>query len=297
MSKGDELVAVARRYLGRPYESMHNGAIDGQGFGCAMLVAACYNEVFTDGAYCGNSGRTGVGGEWHLDSQGRGCYGSTYNFYGEVSSHDYEQMKMGTWKKTLNPVPGDVICYLEAGESWSHASACSHVALYIGGGRCIGAMGVGKQAYVKGRRGVNETTPEAQAFGRGIVYIHSSLLDKEEDPVGWIEKDGRWWYRHKDGSYTKNGWEKIGGKWYFFDKDGWMVVGWVAWKGSKYYCSKSGAMVTGWQKISGKWYFFEDEGALKTSTCIPWKGKWCAVGKDGAMLFEVKADKDGYLQL
>ncbi len=26
--------------------------------------------------------------------------------------------------------------------------------------------------------------------------------------------NGRWWYRHNNGTYTKNGWEYINGKWY-----------------------------------------------------------------------------------
>ena len=24
----------------------------------------------------------------------------------------------------------------------------------------------------------------------------------------WIQSNGRWWYKHSDGSYTTNGWEK-----------------------------------------------------------------------------------------
>ena len=42
-------------------------------------------------------------------------------------------------------------------------------------------------------------------------------------PTGWIQNDGRWWYRHADGSYTKSGWEQIGGKWYLFDDERWML--------------------------------------------------------------------------
>ena len=37
--------------------------------------------------------------------------------------------------------------------------------------------------------------------------------------------DGRWWYRHDDGSYTTNGWEYIKNQWYYFDSEGWMVTG------------------------------------------------------------------------
>lgn len=24
----------------------------------------------------------------------------------------------------------------------------------------------------------------------------------------WIQSNSRWWYKHSDGSYTKNGWER-----------------------------------------------------------------------------------------
>lgn len=44
----------------------------------------------------------------------------------------------------------------------------------------------------------------------------------------WIQAtDGRWWYKHTDGTYTKNNWEYINGNWYYFDGNGWMVTGWI----------------------------------------------------------------------
>ncbi len=44
----------------------------------------------------------------------------------------------------------------------------------------------------------------------------------------WIQaSDGRWWYRHTDGTYTTNAWEYINGYWYHFDPDGWMQTGWL----------------------------------------------------------------------
>ena len=46
----------------------------------------------------------------------------------------------------------------------------------------------------------------------------------------WVQakqgNDNTWWYRHADGSYTKNDWEEIGGYWYYFDAAGYAVTGW-----------------------------------------------------------------------
>lgn len=33
----------------------------------------------------------------------------------------------------------------------------------------------------------------------------------------WKMQDSKWWYKHSDSSYTKDGWEKIEGCWYLFD--------------------------------------------------------------------------------
>ena len=67
----------------------------------------------------------------------------------------------------------------------------------------------------------------------------------------WIQSNGRWWYKHSDGSYTRNGWEKINETWYYFDSEGWMKTGWFNEHGNWYYLDDSGAMKTGWCLISG----------------------------------------------
>lgn len=61
--------------------------------------------------------------------------------------------------------------------------------------------------------------------------------------ASWFHEDGRWWYCHTDGSYTRSGWEQIDGKRYLFDAGGWMQ--------------------TGWQNVGGTWYAFGDSGVMQ----------------------------------
>ena len=65
----------------------------------------------------------------------------------------------------------------------------------------------------------------------------------------WVQySNGKWKYRHSDGSYTLDDWEYIDGKWYYFDSSGWMVTGWKKIGGYWYYFQpgNSGYMTTGW---------------------------------------------------
>lgn len=117
-------------------------------------------------------------------------------------------------------------------------------------------------------------------------------------PTGWIQNDGKWWYRHADGSYTKDGWEQIGGKWYLFDADGWMLTGWQQVGGKWYYLTDSGAMATGWVNDGGKWYYMDtDTGAMHAADVVSIGGKWYAFGADGEMQYGVGSDASGTLKI
>lgn len=101
--------------------------------------------------------------------------------------------------------------------------------------------------------------PPTSSVGSGSV---SAVQAK---PSGiWKKSGGRWWYRHPNGSYTRNGWEFIDGSWYHFDRSGWMQTGWLKTGGKWYYLSGSGAMKTGWVKLKGTWYYLKSSGAMAT---------------------------------
>lgn len=98
----------------------------------------------------------------------------------------------------------------------------------------------------------------------------------------WIQSNGRWWYKHSDGSYTRNEWEKINETWYYFDSEGWMKTGWFNEYGNWYYLDDSGAMKTGWCLISGSWYYLNTSGVMQTGLQTI-EGKQYYLADSGAM--------------
>lgn len=111
---------------------------------------------------------------------------------------------------------------------------------------------------------LKEGTSYHNRYMERAQYWYDVMTGAQTEGAGWIQQNGRWWYRHADGSYTKSGWEKIGGKWYLFDADGWMLTGWQQVGGKWYYLNDSGAMATGWVSVDGKWYYLDDSGAMAT---------------------------------
>ena len=116
--------------------------------------------------------------------------------------------------------------------------------------------------------------------------LHDRITEGSTAPAAraqWVQKeDGRWWYRHADGSYTAGDWELVDGRWYLFDADGWMLTGWQRKDGHWYLLGADGAMLTGWQRVDGKWYFLDDSGAMATG----WRmvgDKWYFMDENGSM--------------
>ena len=115
-------------------------------------------------------------------------------------------------------------------------------------------------------------------------YVDASgvwIPNKEKPADKWITSGNRKWYRHADGSYTKNDWELINGKYYRFDNDGWMVTGWKKINDIWYYMDKTTGerYGEGWHWIDGNCYYMNANGEMAADTWIDGyyvdaSGKW-----------------------
>lgn len=115
-------------------------------------------------------------------------------------------------------------------------------------------------------------------------YVDASgvwIPSKEKPTDKWITSGNRKWYRHADGSYTKNDWELINGKYYRFDNEGWMVTGWKKINDIWYYMDKTTGerYGEGWHWIDGKCYYMNANGEMAVDTWIDGyyvdaSGKW-----------------------
>ena len=112
---------------------------------------------------------------------------------------------------------------------------------------------------------------EGTEIGNNVVIgIGSEVPNKEKPTDKWITSGNRKWYRHADGSYTKNDWEVIDGKYYRFDKDGWMVTGWQKIGNVTYYMDKTTGerYGEGWHWIDGSCYYMNAKGEMAVDTWI-----------------------------
>ncbi|MDR3598526.1 GH25 family lysozyme [Clostridium sp.] len=155
--------------------------------------------------------------------------------------------------------------------------------------------------------GIN-TGCDVDSFTEGVLITVTSTLGEWQEGTG--DNAGKWWYKHSDGSYTKNGWEQIDGKWYLFDSNGWMLYDWKQDGNTWYFLGNAndGSMKTGWQLINGKWYYFNTSGAMQTgwvqvnnnwyyfdvngSMCTGWivvNGKNYCLYSDGSMIHDTTA--------
>lgn len=127
-----EMIEYGRSQIGSKYNSMNYGpknedGSNGTGFGCAMFVSYCYNNVLFNGA---SGAEKGLGG----------FYGSCKNFWGNVTTDNFDAYNKGFVEVSAEEAKsGDIVCFVVKGEDGYHSSAenCFHVGLYEGDGKMI----------------------------------------------------------------------------------------------------------------------------------------------------------------
>ena len=127
----------------------------------------------------------------------------------------------------------------------------------------------------------------------GDYYVDANGL---WSPDHWINNGGKWWYRHQDGTYTKNDFEVIDNQTYYFDNDGYRVTGWKQVENDKYYFNASGIMATDqWintyyyvdengKMAKSKWIgtFYVDSNGVWQPDCWAYNGRWWYRYGDGS---------------
>lgn len=161
MTLRERVVEKARSQLGVRYYSMHEGPRGSavEGWGCAMFYAWCLNEVL-----------------------GTGYYGSCYNFAGDALGHDDYDQGGGEFEfvSALDAQPGDAVIYGAAGYDGTDSDDYGHIAMYVGGGNVIGAMGRGKPGDANYLNiGISETPVSKQSLAGVTRYIRCKRLASE----------------------------------------------------------------------------------------------------------------------
>lgn len=162
---------------------------------------------------------------------------------------------------TSNPKPGDLVFF----NFDKNTNDAEHIGI-------VEAVNSGIVVTIEGNTSVASNDNGGAVMRRERrenVILGYARPAYDEDKAGWIEDNGKWWFKHTDGSYTKNDWEQIDGIWYHFDVDGWMQ--------------------TGWLEIDGKWYYLKPNGAMACNELLEIHSELhgnevYAFGKDGHML-------------
>lgn len=117
--------------------------------------------------------------------------------------------------------------------------------------------------------GLNASAADAVPLESAAPAVATSTLPElspapEENPGGWVMKDGARKYQYSDGSYAIQA-ATVDGVLYLFDSSGTQMTGWQkiddTWH---YYDSATYAAAVGAQKIDGVTYLFDYTGAQKT---------------------------------
>lgn len=102
------------------------------------------------------------------------------------------------------------------------------------------------------------------------------------DDVGWVQKDGAWYYMDAANTPVTDWLLGPDGRWYFLAPDGVMKTGWMQIGKDWYFLNADGAMANGWvQGADGKWYYLQPDGKMAVDMRTP-DGYY--VGPDGVWI-------------
>lgn len=102
------------------------------------------------------------------------------------------------------------------------------------------------------------------------------------DDVGWVQKDGAWYYMDAANTPVTDWLLGPDGRWYFLALDGVMKTGWMQIGKDWYFLNADGAMANGWvQGADGKWYYLQPDGKMAVDMRTP-DGYY--VGLDGVWI-------------
>ncbi len=108
---------------------------------------------------------------------------------------------------------------------------------------------------------------EGRWLSDGLVETEdgSLLLDENGRPViGWLERDGGWYYISESGRPLASEWLQEGGRWYYFLEDGRMAAG-------------------RWVEDGGEWYYLNGGGVMQVDTVITTGGREWYVDYNGQL--------------
>ncbi|EID70934.1 N-acetylmuramoyl-L-alanine amidase family protein [Streptococcus pseudopneumoniae] len=181
----------------------------------------------------------------------------------------------------------------EAGSPYDHLTDTRKRVFKVRKEVTIGNPSTNSNTNTTTQSGSNSSSSSTSTSSSSGNYSNTdTTMTTHQSKSTWMYSNGRWWYKHEDGTYTTNDWEKINGVWYRFDNSGWMQTGWVKDNGTWYYLDGSGAMKIGWVKDNGSWYYLQDSGAMKTGW-MKVSGKWYYAYSSGALAINTTTP-DGY---